>query len=62
MDFYVISLLKMMLLKPDEKKAASEESKFMKESAQDAKEAVAEIIDLVSRTIHTGRVPDKDAA
>ena len=50
MGFYVVSLLKMMLLKSDEKKEAGDKPKLLKEHDQDAKEAVAEIIDMVSQT------------
>jgi hypothetical protein len=60
--FHVISLLKMMLLKPNEKKEEIEKTKLIKENNEDAKKAVAEIIDLVSKTVHTGKVPDKEAA
>ncbi len=62
MGFHVISLLKMMLLKSDDKKEAGDKPKLLKEHDQDAKEAVAEIIDMVSQTVRTGKVPDKDAA
>lgn len=62
MGFHVVSLLKMMLLKSDEKKEASDKPKLIKEHDQDAKEAVAEIIDMVSQTVRTGKLPDKEAA
>jgi hypothetical protein len=62
MGFHVVSLLKMMLLKPDEKKEAGDKPKLLKEHDQDAKEAVAEIIDMVSQTVRTGKLPDKEAA
>jgi hypothetical protein len=62
MGFHVISLLKMMLLKSDDQKEARDKPKLLKEHDQDAKEAVAEIIDLVSQTVRTGKLPDKNAA
>ncbi len=62
MGFHVISLLKMMILKSNEKNEATEKPNLMQETDQEAKEAVAEIIDLVSKTIRTGMVPDKEAA
>ena len=62
MGFHVISLLKMMLLKSDDKKEAGDKPKLLKEHDQDAKEAVAEIIDMVSQTVRTGKLPDREAA
>jgi hypothetical protein len=62
MGFHVISLLKMMLLKSDDKKEDGDKPKLLKEHSQDAKEAVAEIIDIVSQTVLTGKVPNKEAA
>ena len=62
MGFHVISLLKMMLLKSDDKKEAGDKPKLLKEHERDAKEAVAEIIDMVSQTVRTGKLPDREAA
>jgi hypothetical protein len=62
MGFHVVSLLKMMLLKSDEKKEADDKPKLLKEHYRDAREAVAEIIDMVSQTVRTGKLPDKEAA
>jgi hypothetical protein len=63
MGFHVISLLKMMLNKPEKKEGlGNHKSEIMQEHKDDAKEAVTEIIDLVSKTVLTGRLPDKEAA
>ncbi len=62
MGFHVISLPKMMLLRSDDKKEAGDKPKLLKEHDQDAKETVAEIIDMVSQTVRTGKLPDKNAA
>jgi hypothetical protein len=62
MGVQVLSLLKMMLLKSDEKEEGGDKPKLLKENDQDAKEAVVEIIDKVSQTVRTGRLPDKEAA
>jgi hypothetical protein len=63
MGFHVISLLKMMLNKPENKEDLRDhKTDVMKEHKDDAKEAVAEIIDLVTKTVHTGKVPDQEAA
>jgi hypothetical protein len=60
MGFHVLSSLKMMLLKSDEKENDGEKSKVIEEHTKDAKEAVAEIIDMVSQTMLTGKLPDKE--
>ncbi len=62
MGFHVVSLLKMMLLKSDRKEADESKSKVIDEHNKDAKEAVAQIIDMVSQTVLTGKLPDKEAA
>jgi hypothetical protein len=62
MGYHVVSLLKMMLLKSDEKKEAGDKPKLLKEHDQDSKEAVAEIIEMVSQTVRTGKLPEKEAA
>lgn len=62
MGFHVFSLLKMMLLKSGNEKESSNKNDVIKEHSQDAKEAVAGIIDLVGPTVPTGKVPDQEAA
>jgi hypothetical protein len=52
----------MMFLNSEEKKKEMDKPKLLKENDQGAKVAVAEIINMVSQTICTGKIPDMDAA
>jgi hypothetical protein len=53
----------MMLNKPESKEDLRDhKTDSIKEHKNDAKEAVAEIIDLVAKTVRTGKVRDHEAA
>ena len=64
MGFHVLSLLKPMLMsKAKDRPEAKEEGKTpVKECEEDAKVAEADTVDLVTKTLQTGKVPDKKAA
>lgn len=63
-SFHIVSMLKMMLSSKtkDSGEPRQEGKKHATEVETEAKEAASEIIDIITKTIETGRVPDKRAA